>query len=43
MDSRIDTVRKLNLNHLSEEECEAVLKVIQRDFEVRQSEKDRLK
>ena len=34
--------RKLNLNHLSEEECEAVLKVIQRDFSLRQLEQERL-
>ena len=34
--------RKLNLNHLTDEECEQILKVIQRDFDVRQQEKGRL-
>ena len=34
--------RKLNLAHLSEEECEKVLQVIQRDFELRNAEKERL-
>ena len=34
--------RKLNLGHLSEEECEKVLQVIQRDFELRNQEKERL-
>ena len=33
--------RKLNLAHLSEEECEKVLQVIQRDFELRNAEKER--
>ncbi|XP_064598582.1 titin homolog isoform X2 [Liolophura sinensis] len=34
--------RKLNLQHLSEEECEQILQVIQKDFELRQKEKERL-
>lgn len=34
--------RKLNLSHLTEEECEKILSVLQRDFEVRQKEKDRI-
>ncbi len=34
--------RKLNLGHLSEAECEKILQVIQRDFELRNAEKDRL-
>ena len=34
--------RKLNLSHLSDEECKQVLAVIQRDFNVRQKEKDRI-
>ena len=34
--------RKLNLSHLSEEECEKILQVIQRDFDLRQKEKQRL-
>ncbi|XP_071823371.1 uncharacterized protein [Apostichopus japonicus] len=34
--------RKLNLSHLSDEECKQVLAVIQRDFNVRQNEKDRI-
>jgi len=33
----------LNLTHLSEEECEQILKVIQRDFDLRQAEKHRLR
>ncbi|XP_048237941.1 titin homolog isoform X5 [Haliotis rufescens] len=34
--------RKVNLTHLSQEECEQVLQVIQKDFELRQKEKERL-
>jgi len=34
--------RKLNLNHLTDAECEQILKVIQRDFDIRQQEKGRL-
>ncbi|XP_077997329.1 uncharacterized protein LOC144450559 [Glandiceps talaboti] len=34
--------RKLNLSHLSEEECKQILEVIQRDFKLRQSEEERL-
>jgi len=34
--------RKLNLSHLTEEECEQILKVIQKDFDLRQVEKERL-
>lgn len=34
--------RKLNLSHLTDEECEQVLKVIQRDFGLRQQERERL-
>jgi len=34
--------RKLNLSHLTDDECEQVLKVIQRDFDIRQHEKGRL-
>lgn len=34
--------RKLNLSHLTEEECERILHVLQKDFEVRQAEKDRI-
>jgi len=34
--------RKLNLNHLTDDECNQVLKVIQRDFDIRQQEKGRL-
>ncbi|KAJ8019893.1 Rab effector MyRIP [Holothuria leucospilota] len=34
--------RKLNLSHLSDDECRQVLAVIQRDFNVRQAEKDRI-
>ncbi|XP_076459108.1 uncharacterized protein LOC143292571 isoform X2 [Babylonia areolata] len=34
--------RKLNLSHLSEEECEKILHVLQKDFEVRQTEKERI-
>ena len=34
--------KKLNLNHLSEDECEAILQVIQRDFSLRQQEESRL-
>lgn len=40
--SKTEMGRKLNLSHLSEEECEQILQVIQRDFELRNSEKDRL-
>ncbi len=40
--SQTEMGRKLNLSHLSEEECEQILQVIQRDFELRNSEKDRL-
>lgn len=34
--------RKLNLSHLSEEECEQILRVLQKDFELRQKEKERI-
>ncbi|XP_041374808.1 rab effector MyRIP-like isoform X2 [Gigantopelta aegis] len=34
--------RKLNLSHLTEEESEQILQVIQKDFELRQKEKQRL-
>ncbi|KAL8558811.1 hypothetical protein ACOMHN_046393 [Nucella lapillus] len=34
--------RKLNVSHLSEEECEKILHVLQKDFEVRQAEKERI-
>ncbi|XP_033628681.1 uncharacterized protein LOC117291193 isoform X3 [Asterias rubens] len=34
--------RKLNLSHLSEGECRQILDVIQRDFSIRQKEKERL-
>jgi len=34
--------KKFNLGHLNEEECEQILKVIQRDFELREKEKQRL-
>jgi len=34
--------RKLNLNHLTDDECDQILKVIQRDFDLRQQEKGRL-
>ncbi|XP_064646553.1 uncharacterized protein LOC135499610 isoform X2 [Lineus longissimus] len=34
--------RRLDLQHLSEEECEKILEVIQRDFNIRQGEKERL-
>ena len=34
--------RKLNLSHLTDEECEQILKVIQRDFDIRQHEKGRV-
>ncbi|CAH1789791.1 unnamed protein product [Owenia fusiformis] len=41
-DQKSDMGRKINLNHLDETECERILNVIQRDFELRQSEKERL-
>ncbi|GFO05476.1 Rab effector myrip [Plakobranchus ocellatus] len=34
--------KKLNLSHLSEEECEQIMSVLQKDFEVRKAEKRRL-
>ncbi|KAK7506449.1 hypothetical protein BaRGS_00002561 [Batillaria attramentaria] len=34
--------RKLNLSHLTEEECEQVLHVLQKDFELRQKERERI-
>ncbi|XP_071942498.1 uncharacterized protein [Antedon mediterranea] len=34
--------RKLNLSHLSDGECRQILDVIQRDFRLRQKEKDRI-
>ncbi|KAH6938252.1 hypothetical protein HPB50_008299 [Hyalomma asiaticum] len=34
--------RRLNLSHLSQEECERILAVIQRDLELRAREKERL-
>lgn len=34
--------RKLDLSQLSEQECEQILKVIQKDFELRQKDKSRL-
>ena len=34
--------RKLNLNHLTDEECEQILKVVQRDFDIREQEKGRI-
>jgi len=34
--------RKLNLSHLTDEECEQILKVVQRDFDIREQEKGRL-
>lgn len=34
--------KKLNLSHLSEEECEQIMYVLQKDLEVRQIEKDRI-
>ncbi|XP_074652319.1 uncharacterized protein LOC141906800 isoform X4 [Tubulanus polymorphus] len=34
--------RKLDLSHLSEEECESILQVIQRDFALREKEKERI-
>lgn len=35
--------RKLNLSYLSEDECERILQVIQRDFELREAEKQRIR
>ncbi|XP_078620201.1 melanophilin-like isoform X3 [Branchiostoma floridae x Branchiostoma japonicum] len=35
--------RTLNLSHLSDEEAAQVLKVVQRDFELRRREKERLR
>ncbi|KAH9370198.1 hypothetical protein HPB48_019367 [Haemaphysalis longicornis] len=34
--------RRLNLSHLSQEECERILAVIQRDLELRARERERL-
>ncbi|EEC16716.1 hypothetical protein IscW_ISCW013432 [Ixodes scapularis] len=34
--------RRLNLSHLSQEECDRILAVIQRDLELRAREKERL-
>lgn len=34
--------KRLDLSQLSEEECEQILKVIQKDFELRQKDKSRI-
>ena len=34
--------KRLDVSTLSEDECEAILKVIQRDFDLRQNEQERL-
>lgn len=34
--------KKLDVTALSEDECETILKVIQRDFDLRQQEQERL-
>lgn len=34
--------KQMNLEHLSDEECEKILQVLQKDFELREKEKDRL-
>jgi len=38
----LEMSRKLNLSHLTDDECKQILKVIQRDFDIRQKEKGRL-
>ncbi|XP_056010091.1 uncharacterized protein LOC125667072 isoform X12 [Ostrea edulis] len=39
---RANMKKQMNLEHLSDEECEKILQVLQKDFELREKEKDRL-
>jgi hypothetical protein len=39
---RANTKKHMNLEHLSDEECEKILQVLQKDFELREKEKERL-
>lgn len=40
--SRDAITKHMNLEHLSDAECEKILQVLQKDFELREKEKERL-
>lgn len=40
--SRAAVTKHMNLEHLSDAECEKILQVLQKDFELREKEKERL-